>query len=1097
MFTFTPLLGAQSDSAASQSLLELDGGIKILIDVGWDDSYDVESLQALESQISSISFVLLTHPTIDHLGAFAHLCKHVPQFKSIPAYATSPVISLGRTLLQDLYASSPRAATIVPSAALAEAVYSSATGTLPPSILLQAPTSEEIAGYFSLINPLKYSQPLQPIASPFSPSVDGVTITAYSAGHTLGGTIWHIQHGLESIIYAVDWNQAKENTLSGAAWLGGAGGGAEILEPLRRPTAMICSSKGIERPHVPGGRRKRDDRLLEAIDKTVSSGGVVLIPSDSSARILELAYIVEQHWRKQLASDANGVYKSAKAHLASKTAGSTLRFARSMVEWMDDGLVREMEAANDAQKGQRGGEEKIDQTPFDFRHIKLVERKTRLQRVLIEKAPGVILASNSSLDWGLSVDILQNLCADPKNLVILTEQQNVLLDATTNTISAQLWRIWESSVRDRNSSTTEVIRRGDVQVTATHSETQLLQGDELSIYQQYLARRRQMQSTQQGDDLVTGINPAEAAADDQSSASSESSDESDNEQQGRALNLTAAMNQSKRKVGLTDEELGINILIRKKNVYDYDVRGKRGREKMFPFASKRSKDDEYGDIIRPEDYLRAEERDEDAQAETTKQDESTTMGQKRKWDDSASKAQDARRQKKNTGKRQRTTDGQGLTSSTRVTNGDTADGTDDSSDSDSDSEAEDLTPTSPQKIIFKSVPVTITMGICHIDFSGLHEKRDLQMLIPMIKPRKLVITSGRADETHTLAEDCRVLLHEEDAVGAARIVFTPRTGETVDASVDTNAWSVKLTRDLVKRLAWQTVKGLGVVAVTARLGVAAPMTAGEDEDEADEQRKKKLKLLQEPGAGTEGTPAEDGGTREVVLDILPSTSAVASVLTTQPIHVGDLRLADLRRLMQASGHLAEFRGEGTLLIDGFVIVRKSAGGRIDVESGAYAGVAGGRYDAAGSFFDVRRKIYEGLAVPPKKKKKKCKSVAPPGLVAGAAYVFPRKHTYVHIIRNVKVWEPGTGSKWGFKIHRVPTSLSVGEFLEAMCGGDGDAAKGACATEVVELGDGAWSKGLSVEYGSDKAGATMASLGWNEKRGGDNSLPPVWLVLHKA
>ena len=48
MFTFCPLLGAQSESAASQSLLELDGGVKILIDVGWDESFDVQKLKELE-----------------------------------------------------------------------------------------------------------------------------------------------------------------------------------------------------------------------------------------------------------------------------------------------------------------------------------------------------------------------------------------------------------------------------------------------------------------------------------------------------------------------------------------------------------------------------------------------------------------------------------------------------------------------------------------------------------------------------------------------------------------------------------------------------------------------------------------------------------------------------------------------------------------------------------------------------------------------------------------------------------------------------------------------------------------------------------------
>lgn len=48
MFTFTPLLGAQSDSPASQSLLELDGGVKILVDVGWDETFDAGKLLALE-----------------------------------------------------------------------------------------------------------------------------------------------------------------------------------------------------------------------------------------------------------------------------------------------------------------------------------------------------------------------------------------------------------------------------------------------------------------------------------------------------------------------------------------------------------------------------------------------------------------------------------------------------------------------------------------------------------------------------------------------------------------------------------------------------------------------------------------------------------------------------------------------------------------------------------------------------------------------------------------------------------------------------------------------------------------------------------------
>lgn len=48
MFTFCSLLGAQTESPASQSLLELDGGVKVLIDVGWDEAFDVAKLKELE-----------------------------------------------------------------------------------------------------------------------------------------------------------------------------------------------------------------------------------------------------------------------------------------------------------------------------------------------------------------------------------------------------------------------------------------------------------------------------------------------------------------------------------------------------------------------------------------------------------------------------------------------------------------------------------------------------------------------------------------------------------------------------------------------------------------------------------------------------------------------------------------------------------------------------------------------------------------------------------------------------------------------------------------------------------------------------------------
>ena len=971
MFNFTALLGAQSDTPASQSLLELDGGIKILVDVGWDEPFDVEKLQALEKHVSTTSIILLTHPTLDHLGAFAHCCKHIPQFASIPVYATSPVISLGRTLLQDLYASSPLAASIIPNSARAEGSYGPAVPAngSGPNLLLPPPTTEEIASYFSLINPLKYSQPHQPIPSPFSPALNGLTVTAYNAGHTLGGTIWHIQHGLESIVYAVDWNQAKENTLSGAAWLGSGGGGAEIIEPLRRPTALVCSSKGVERSHTSGGRKKRDEALLTLVQTTISNGGTVLIPSDSSARILELAYILEQHWRNEIRGPKGDVYRRSRLALASKSIGSTLRFARSMVEWMDEGIVREMEIANDSERtdtrgrGQKDGNDSNkqgDQTPLDFRHMKLIERKTQMARLLSSDKPGVILASDRSLEWGFSSEAIRRLASDPKNLVILTERAASSEGTPRHkTVGQSLWRLWNDWAQQHGSSGVGpenlVLRLDGVDVVARDVQTARLEGDENLFYQQYLARRRQVHSTQQGDNAAKEV--AADVADDESTTSSESSEESEDEQQGRALNVTASMMQTKRKVDISDADLGINILLRRKNVYDYDVRGRRGREKMFPFATKRSRNDEFGDVIRPEEYLRAEERDEvDGLDMKEVSKGEATVGQKRKWDDVGPQNVKSSRGVRGTNKRQRTD-----VDSRQSTNG-ALDGVEDeaaSESEESDYEPEETAAEGPLKVVITGQTLKLRLGIAYVDFSALHEKRDLEMLIPLIRPRKLILTAGQVAETQSLAVDLRALL---EASEGGIDVFAPAVGESVDASVNTNAWTLKLSRDLVKRLTWQNVKGLSVVAVTGRLGTLLAQ-ATDDAAAAEESRRKKLKLIQ---GDAENTPASldrpSVGDGEPVLDIVSSNLPANNQLVTQPIHVGDLRLADLRRLMQATGHTAEFRGEGTLVVDDIVVVRKSASGRIEMEGGGYMtpGAAGQQFE--GTFFAVRRQIYEGLAV---------------------------------------------------------------------------------------------------------------------------------------
>lgn len=992
MFTFTPLYGAQTTSPASSSLLEFDGGIKVLVDIGWDASFSISALQDLEKHVSTLSLLLLTHPTLDHLGAYAHACKHIPLFAQVPVYATIPVVNLGLTLLTDLYASSELAASVVPPTALGAAGGYDDDST--PNLLLQPPTPDEISSYFNRITPLKYSQPHQPVPSPFSPPLNGLTVAAYAAGHTLGGTIWHLQHSLESVVYAADWNQGRENLLSGAAWLSSSSGGAEIIEPLRRPTALVCSSRGIE-VEDPLPRRKRDETLVSLIRDTIAQGGTVLIPTDSSARVLELAFLLNQTWRENVNGPHAATYRSAKVYLASSSATSTMRYLQSMLEWMDDTVVRDAEAAMTTK-----GKTKTA-NPLEWSFVRMIEGKSQLDRVLRRSKPSIILGSDASLEWGFSRLAFQALASDARNLVILTETSST----PSRSLGSQLWDIFQAGTAGQTGA--RLVTASDATVNLHDAYTSSLDSNEQLIYDQYLARVRALttSSSTVPADGTTGQELAEAEADVAVSESSDSEDDDiddpDAQQQGRALNLSAQLSSTnKRKAGLTEAELGLDVLLKTK-VHDYDVRGKRGREKMFPFRQMRKRGDDFGEAIVVGEFLRAEEKEAEegaAAAATANGASDRKLGEKRKWDDVSSGPGAGGAKGRRTGggqnKRAKTqpdsrapddvdaviarATGQVVT---RV-NGHAADGVSDSESDESEYEPDEGLDAlqGPKKVTFTSTALPVSARIAFVDFSARHEKRDLLMLIPLIRPRKLILISGSEGETQTLARETRALLGIENGASnqqgtvSETEVFLPLNGETVDASVDTNAWTLKLGRNLLRHLVWQEVKGLGIVALTGLLhterhsGVKRENSTEADGD-GDDAARKKRKLS--PSTATISPPSADQQNQEDTLPILDVPSPTSSpqhlhipravTNVTRPIHVGDLRLSDLRHLLRAAGHMAEFRGEGTLLVDGFVVVRKSAGGRIDVEGGVFRPSAG-KMRRETTFGEVKRKVYEGLAV---------------------------------------------------------------------------------------------------------------------------------------
>lgn len=87
----------------------------------------------------------------------------------------------------------------------------------------------------------------------------GLAITAFNAGHTLGGTVWKIRSPTSgTILYAVNLNHTKERHLDGTILLK-SGGASGVFEPLARPDLLITDA---ERTNAIGSRRKDKDAQL-------------------------------------------------------------------------------------------------------------------------------------------------------------------------------------------------------------------------------------------------------------------------------------------------------------------------------------------------------------------------------------------------------------------------------------------------------------------------------------------------------------------------------------------------------------------------------------------------------------------------------------------------------------------------------------------------------------------------------------------------------------------------------------------------------------------------------------------------------------------
>ncbi|KAJ3333899.1 cleavage and polyadenylation specificity factor subunit 2, partial [Blyttiomyces sp. JEL0837] len=505
-------------------LLQVDDA-RILLDCGWSDSFNVDDLHSLASISKQVDAVLFSHGDLDHIGAYPYAAAKLGL--SCPAFATLPVHDLGHLCLADALISKKE------------------------SVDFNEFSRKDIDDAFEQIVQLRYSQPYS-----LAGKCQGITITAYAAGHTLGGTIWKIKKGTDDVVYAVDYNHGKERHLGGALIL---------ADVLARPSLLITDAYNAQYHAMSGlpGRKYRDSSLLETIVATIQSGGSVLIPVESATRCLELTYLLETMWSK--------THEILRVPLFFLTyqSNQVISAARRMLEWMGDGITALLTQERNL--------------PFDFNHVNKVHNYS-----VLDKTPGpkVVLASLSSMNSGFSRQLLFDWCSKSENTVIIPDR------GPPESLTRKVYDEW-SAMKEKTQSPlpnlemTLVFEYLTPWVDHQESRRQPLEGKEL---EEYLAEAA-LKENEMANVKTDG---------DMSAMDEDDSDLSDDDEADRITGKSSA--------NMFDfyvkDTLKTNSFFKQSQSFF-----------MFPVTETRRRVDDYGEVIDPMAFVSADARIAAAQAE--------------------------------------------------------------------------------------------------------------------------------------------------------------------------------------------------------------------------------------------------------------------------------------------------------------------------------------------------------------------------------------------------------------------------------------------------------------------------------------------------
>ncbi|XP_072283809.1 cleavage and polyadenylation specificity factor subunit 2 [Pyxicephalus adspersus] len=461
--------------------------------------------------------------------------------------------------------------------------------------------------------------------------------------------------------------------------------------------------------------------------------------------------------------------------------------------------------------------------PFQFRHLSLCHGFADLARV---PSPKVVLASQPDLECGFSRELFIQWCQDPKNSIILTYR------TSPGTLGRFL-------IDNPSEKIIDIELRKRVK----------LEGKELEEYlEKEKIKKEASKKLEQSKE-----------ADIDSSDESEAEEDIDQPMVHKAKHDLMMKNEGSRKGSFFKQA--------------------KKSHPMFPAPEERIKWDEYGEIIKPEDFLVPELQ--------------ATEEEKSKLESGLANGEEPM-----------------------------------------DQDLSDV----PTKCISATEAMEIKARVTYIDYEGRSDGDSIKKIINQMKPRQLVIVHGPPDASQDLAEACRAFGGKDIKVYTPKLHETvDATSETHIYQVrlkDSLVSSLKFCKAKDTELAW--IDGVLDMRVS-KVDTGVILEEGELKEEGDDSDMQ----VDVPSVDA-STIAHQKAIKSLFGDDDKEFAEESEIIPTleplltneipghQSVFMNEPRLSDFKQVLLREGIQAEFVG-GVLVCNNLVAVRRTETGRIGLE----------------------------------------------------------------------------------------------------------------------------------------------------------------------